>query len=64
MPISKTPIWSLLRARSKVNGGSGKPLVEDWCHVFTVRNGKIVTFFEYLDTAPFAAEYKMIGARA
>jgi ketosteroid isomerase-like protein len=51
-------------ARSRVNGGSGKPLVENWCHVFTVRNGKIVAFFEYLDTAPFAAEYKMIGARA
>jgi ketosteroid isomerase-like protein len=51
-------------ARSKVKGGSGKSLVEHWCHVFTVRNGKIVAFFEYLDTAPFAAELKMAGARA
>ena len=51
-------------ARTRVKGGSGKPLVEDWCHVFTVRNGKIVAFYEYLDTAPFAAELKTAGARA
>ena len=51
-------------ARTKVKGGSGNPLVEDWCHAFTIRNGKIVAFFEYLDTSAFAAELKMVGARA
>lgn len=51
-------------ARSKVKGGSGQSLVENWCHVFTVRNGKIATFYEYLDTAPFAAELKTVPARA
>ena len=51
-------------ARIKVKGGSGRPLVENWCHVFTVRDGKIVAFFEYLDTAPFAAELKTAGVLA
>jgi ketosteroid isomerase-like protein len=51
-------------ARSKVKGGSGRPLVDEWCQVFTFRNGKFATFFEYLDTAPFAAELKTVGARA
>lgn len=51
-------------ARTKVKGGSGQSIVEHWCHVFTVRDGKIVAFFEYLDTAPFAAELKTVGARA
>lgn len=51
-------------ARTKVKGGSGQSIVENWCHVFTVRDGKIVAFFEYLDTAPFAAELKTVGARA
>ena len=51
-------------ARTKVKGGSGQSLTENWCHTFKVRNGKIVEFFEYLDTAPFAAELKTVGARA
>ena len=51
-------------ARSKVKGGSGQPLIENWCHSFKVRDGKIVEFFEYLDTAPFAAELKTAGVRA
>ena len=51
-------------ARSKVKGGSGRSLTEHWCHAFTIRNGKIATFYEYLDTAPFAAELKTVTARA
>jgi ketosteroid isomerase-like protein len=51
-------------ARTRVKGGSGQWLVENWCHVFTIRNGKIVAFFEYLDTAPFAAELNAATARA
>ena len=48
----------------KVKGGSGKQLKESWCHVFTIRNGKISAFQEYIDTAAFAAELKTVGARA
>lgn len=48
----------------KVKGGSGTPIKESWCHVFTIRNGKISAFREYLDTAAFAAELKTAGARA
>jgi ketosteroid isomerase-like protein len=48
----------------RVKGGSGKPLKESWCHVFTISNGKISAFREYMDTAAFAAELKTAGARA
>ena len=49
--------------RYKVKGGSGKSLSEGWCHVFTVRDGKIVAFQEYIDTAALAAELKTTAAR-
>jgi uncharacterized protein len=49
--------------RLKIKGGSGKSLSEAWCHVFTVRGGKIVAFEEYFDTAAFAAELKTAAAR-
>ena len=45
-------------ARSKVKGGSGRSFDESWCHVFTIRDGKVAKFYEYLDTAGFAAELK------
>jgi hypothetical protein len=40
--------------RFKVKGGSGQSLTEEWCHVFTVRGGKVVAFMEYIDTAGHA----------
>lgn len=49
--------------RYKVKGGSDKALAEAWCHVFTVRGGKIVSFEEYIDTAALAAELKTAAAR-
>lgn len=49
--------------RFKVKGAA-KTLSEEWCHVFTIRNGKIVAFQEFFDTAAFAAELKTAGARA
>ena len=49
-------------ARTRVKGGSGQSLTEHWCHAFTIRDGKITAFYEYLDTAPFAAELKTAGA--
>jgi ketosteroid isomerase-like protein len=50
--------------RIKIKGGSGKSLSEPWCHVFTIRNGKIVAFHEYLDMSTIVAELKTAGARA
>ena len=42
-------------SRSTVKGGSGRSFDESWCHVFTIRDGKVAKFYEYLDTAAFAA---------
>ena len=44
--------------------GSDTWITGDWCHVFTVRNGKLVAFQEFIDTAALAAEFRMAGARA
>ncbi len=49
--------------RFKVKGGSGESLSEEWCHVFTIKNGKIVAFQEYIDTSALAAELKSAAAR-
>lgn len=43
---------------------TGKSISEPFCHVMTVRNGKIVAFQEYIDTAAIAAEFKTAAARA
>src|SRR5262249_19330874 len=32
-----------------------KPLTSEWCHVFTIKNGKVSAFREFTDTAQFAA---------
>ena len=50
-------------SRYKVRGGSGKSLTEEWCHIFTIKDGKVGAFQEYLDTADFAAELKSTAAR-
>ena len=47
--------------RVKVKG-TGKTLSEDWCHVFTIRDGKVVAFQEFMDTAALAAELKAAAA--
>ena len=49
--------------RYKVKGGSGKSLTEEWCHIFTIKDGKIVAFQEYIDTSALAAELKSTAAR-
>ena len=43
---------------------TGKSITGDWCHVFTIRNGKVVAFHEFLDTASLVGELKTAGARA
>jgi ketosteroid isomerase-like protein len=31
-----------------------RPIESDWIHIFTIRNGKVVSFREFADTARFA----------
>ena len=42
---------------------SGKDVAESWAHAFVVRNGTIVAFQEYLDTAASVAELHAAAAR-
>lgn len=37
---------------------TGRTFKSDWAHVFTVRDGAVVGFHEYTDTAASAAAYK------
>ena len=37
---------------------TGRAVASDWVHIFTVRNGKIVKFKEFNDTAQFAEAYR------
>jgi ketosteroid isomerase-like protein len=37
---------------------SGKPVAAEWCHVFTVKDGKVSAFREFTDTAQFAEAYR------
>jgi ketosteroid isomerase-like protein len=37
---------------------TGRKVASDWVHVFTVRNGKVVTFRGFNDTAQFAEAYR------
>jgi uncharacterized protein len=37
---------------------TGRPFESDWAMVFTVRNGQIVAFQEFTDTAAVAAAYR------
>jgi ketosteroid isomerase-like protein len=49
------------RATERVKA-TGKVLESEWVHVFTVRNGAVVTFQEYLDTAATVAELQAAHA--
>jgi ketosteroid isomerase-like protein len=42
---------------------TGKILDFDWAHVFTLRNGKVVAFHEYIDTAAIVAELQASHTR-
>lgn len=37
---------------------NGREYGSEWAHVFTIRDGKIAGFHEYMDTAPAAASYR------
>jgi ketosteroid isomerase-like protein len=42
---------------------TGKILNESWAHAFVVRNGKVVSLHEYIDTAATVAEIRAAAAR-
>ena len=37
---------------------TGRQVASNWCHVFTLRNGKCSGFIEFNDSAQFVAAYK------
>ena len=41
---------------------TGKVLIERWAHAFTLKNGKIVAFEEYMDTSAVVAELRAAHA--
>lgn len=41
---------------------TGRKAESDWVHVFTIRNGKIVRFQEYFDTAAALIAHRKAGA--
>ena len=43
---------------------TGTVLTEEWAHAFTMRDGKIAAFREYIDTAAVVAELRAASARA
>lgn len=43
---------------------TGKVLTEEWAHAFTIRDGKIAAFREYIDTAETLAELRAVRAKA
>ena len=43
---------------------TGKVLDDEWAHVFVLKNGKVASFQEYLDTAATVAELRSVAAPA
>ncbi len=37
---------------------TGRKAESDWIHIFTIRDGKVVSFHEFTDTAQFAEAYR------
>jgi ketosteroid isomerase-like protein len=37
----------------------GKIYQRDWCHIFTIKDGKVTSFREFLDTAQAAQAYRV-----
>lgn len=50
------------RETSRVKA-TGKLLDAEWAHAFTLQDGKIVAFQEYIDTAAVVTELRMAQAR-
>ena len=43
---------------------TGKAIVSPWVHAFTLVDGKVRRFQEYIDTAPFVAELQTVHSGA
>jgi hypothetical protein len=43
---------------------TGKVIEEAWAHAFTLRDGKVIAFQEFIDTASMVAETRLAHARA
>ena len=43
---------------------TGNRLNHEWCHVFTIRNSRVVSFQEYYDASAVVADLKTAVARA
>jgi hypothetical protein len=37
---------------------SGQSVASEWCHIFTLRDGKVTRFQEFTDTAQYAEAYR------
>ena len=37
---------------------TGLPMASDWCHIFTIREGRVTAFHEFTDTAQVAEAYR------
>lgn len=37
---------------------TGRGIASEWCHVFTLRDGRVAAFREFMDTAQAAAAYR------
>jgi len=37
---------------------TGKAMACDWCHIFTIRDGRVIGFLEFTDTAQAAEAYR------
>ena len=37
---------------------TGRKVASDWCHVFTIKDGKVTSFKEFNDTAQFAEGFR------
>ena len=54
----------ILEALAIVKNATGNEVEETWAHVFTISNGKIARFEEYIDTAALVAELRSATAKA
>jgi len=49
---------TVLGKESCSSKASGKSFKTEWAHIFSVNEGKITRFLEYIDTVPMDAAYK------
>jgi ketosteroid isomerase-like protein len=62
--IAEGELVVVLGQDTVVAKSTGKTFSEHWAHAFTVKNGKVVHFQEYIDTAAAVAELRAAPARA